>query len=91
MKFTKGHKKRGGRTKGTPNKKTVELNLLTRYQPFVDSQEYQDNVRARILRGKAPHMESYLAQRIHGRAVDTVDDVDAQAKPIRVTIQVVRG
>ena len=90
-KFQKGHKKLGGRKKGTPHKKTVELNMLTRLAPFIDGDEYTSNVKQRILRGRAPHMETYLAQRLHGKPIEKVELAGNDAKPIKVVIQVVRG
>jgi len=86
--FKKGQ---GGRPKGALNKKTIERNLLTRAAELVDGAEYFDNVKQRILRGRAPHMETYFAQRLHGRAVDSSDDQGASSKPIKVVIEVVRG
>ena len=88
---SKPGERRGGRKKGTPHKKTVELNMLTRLAPFIDGAEYTSNVKARILRGKAPHMEAYLAQRLHGKPVEKVEMSGPDAKPIKVVIQVVRG
>lgn len=90
-KFQPGHKLAKGRPKGSPNKKTVEKNLLTRMQPWIDGDEYTANVKGRILRGRAPHMETYFAQRIHGKAVEKVELSGNDAKPIRVVIQVVRA
>ena len=88
--FKKGDT-RAGRPKGRRNNKTLELNLLTRMQPWIDGDEYTANVKGRILRGRAPHMESYFAQRFHGKAVEQVELTGNAAKPIKVVIEVVRG
>ena len=90
-KFKPGHKKLGGRKKGTPHKKTVEKNLLTRMQPWIDGDEYTKNVQTRILRGRAPHAESYFLQRLHGKPVEQVELTGNTQKPIKVVIEVVRG
>ncbi len=87
--FQKGHRKLGGRKKGTPNRRTVELNLLTRMAPFMDGPGYARDLQRRISRGKAPHMESYLAQRLHGRPPDSLKLTGPNQKPLQITIRVV--
>lgn len=82
--------KRAGRPKGTPNKKTVELNFLTRMAPFIDGDEYARSLVQRILRGKAPHSENYLYNRLHGRPADVVEDAVQERRPIKIVIEVVK-
>ena len=74
-----------------PNKKTVELNLLTRMAPFIDGDEYATSLKQRVLRGKAPHAETYLFNRLHGRPVDVAEGAAETRQPIKVVIEVVRG
>lgn len=88
--FKKGDK-RAGRPKGRRNNKTVEKTLLMRMQPWIDGDEYTANVQTRILRGRAPHAESYFLQRLHGKPVEQVELSGSTAKPIKVVIEVVRG
>jgi len=83
--------KNSGRKKGTPNKKTVELNFLTRMAPFIDGEAYTEALKARVLRGKAPHAETYLYNRLHGRPADATEDGQEPPRPIKVVIEVVRG
>ena len=53
--FEKGHKKQGGRKKGTPNKVTLEVkNLL---QSILEDPEYQASLRERMIAGRAPQLE----------------------------------
>lgn len=89
--FQPGHKLAKGRPKGSKNRSTIERNLLTRAADWIDGQDYFDNVKKRVERGRAPHMETYFAQRLHGKAVEKVELSGNDKKPIRVTIQVVRG
>jgi hypothetical protein len=86
--FKKGQ---GGRPKGAKNKATVERELLARAAAFVDGDEYFENVRQRILRGRAPHAESYLLRRLKGDSTQHVEMSGPNKKPIKVVIQVVRG
>lgn len=89
--FKPGNRFGKGRPKGSPNKKTVELNLLTRMAPFIDGSEYAANLQGRVLRGKAPHAETYLFNRLHGRPADSDGDAQDDRRPIKVVIEVVRN
>ena len=64
MSFQPGHPKVGGRTKGTPNKATVEARDLARdlLRP-----KYQERLRQRLLAGEAGGMEALLWQYAFGR------------------------
>ena len=53
--FKKGHRKLGGRKKGTPNRITREVKEFLK--EFVNSSEYQANLKTRILSGKALPIE----------------------------------
>jgi hypothetical protein len=46
----------GGRRKGVPNQATPEIKAFTRH--FLQSKEYRQSSKRRILAGKAPHLET---------------------------------
>ena len=60
-----------GRAKGIPNKATREFKEF--WHSFLESAEYRDSLRLRLIRGKAPHIESYLAQLVIGKPKDTLE------------------
>jgi len=64
MAFQPGHKKVGGRTKGTPNKATVQARELAR---DLLGPRYLARLRQRLLAGEAGGMESLLWQYAFGR------------------------
>lgn len=65
MPFEKGHEKIGGRELGTPNRATAEFKEF--WQEFFESEEYRQNLKQRLLDGKADHMERYAAELLYGR------------------------
>ncbi|UVT20047.1 MAG: hypothetical protein H8K03_20085 [Nitrospira sp.] len=65
MPFEKGREKTGGRQMGTPNQATVEFKEF--WQQFFESEEYRENLKTRLLAGKADHMERYAAELLYGR------------------------
>jgi len=81
-----------GRPKGSRNKLTHERTLLQLAEKRFNSREYwEQSAWPRIVKGKAPHLEVYLLQRIYGRPVESVPDSGEPKKPIRVSIEVVRN
>ena len=72
------HLRRGGpgRPKGAKNKKTLERDAMQWAQQFFKSDEYLQNARQRIVRGRAAHLESYWLPRIHGKEPDPHATVD---------------
>ena len=58
MPFQSGHPKIGGRVTGTPNKTTVAAKQWA--QELLDDPEWRASARARILAGKATHLESHI-------------------------------
>lgn len=60
-----------GRPKGVPNRATREFKAFWRC--WMDSADYRENVKRRILLGRAPHLESYIAQMVYGRPKDVVE------------------
>jgi hypothetical protein len=66
MAFQHGHKKIGGRVKGTPNKATVAARELAR---DLLGPKYQERLRQRLLAGQAGSMEALLWQYAFGRPV----------------------
>src|SRR2546425_10639788 len=69
MAFQPGHKKVGGRTKGTPNKATVQARELAR---DLLGPKYQERLRQRLLAGEAGSMETLLWQYAFGRPLTEV-------------------
>jgi len=66
MAFQPGHKKIGGRTKGTPNKATVLARELAR---DLLGPKYLERLRQRLVAGEAGGMEGLLWQYAFGRPV----------------------
>jgi hypothetical protein len=68
--FQKGHKKVGGRRKGTPNKVPQEVkNLL---QSVLEDPEYQSSLRERMIAGRAPQLEALAFHYAVGKPRETV-------------------
>ena len=65
MPFEVGHEKQGGRQLGTPNRATTEFKEF--WQQFFESYEYRENLKARLLAGKADHMERYTTELLYGK------------------------
>ena len=70
---TSGLKRGGspGRPKGRLDDKTLEIKAYAR--EFLASPAYVKSVEERILEGKAPHMELFLAQHAYGKPKDVVE------------------
>ncbi len=60
-----------GRPKGAQNKATREFKEWA--QKFYKSPAYRRSVEQRILRGKSPQMETYLAQLLYGKPKEQVE------------------
>ena len=60
MGFAKGHKKVGGRLRGTPNQLTGEAREVAR--GLLGNAEYQQRLQKRLIRGEAPKLEILLWQ-----------------------------
>lgn len=58
-----------GRTKGLPNKATREMKEFLKW---LDSPEYRENAKKRILRGQAPHLETLWHYYHKGKPKDTM-------------------
>jgi hypothetical protein len=71
MPFEMGREKSGGRQLGTPNRATAEFKEF--WQAFFESEEYRMSLKARVLAGKADHMEKYAAELLHGRPRQELD------------------
>jgi hypothetical protein len=68
--FRPGHPKLGGRTKGTPNRVSVEMKEFLK--SVIEDPEYQEALRARMIAGKAAHMEQLAAYYTLGKPGETV-------------------
>jgi hypothetical protein len=72
MPFQKGHKKMGGRTKGTPNKVTVEFREFAK--ELIRDKDYRDGLMKRARAGKlAPPVEVSLLHYGAGKPTETVE------------------
>jgi hypothetical protein len=72
-----------GRPKGTPNKATQEIRESSR-RLLVDP-AYVDQLKRRIIAGKAPHMETLLHHYAYGKPPDHLDvSGSALASPVFV-------
>lgn len=69
--FRPGHRKVGGRRKGTPNKATPEIREAARQ--LVEDPAYRVALRRRLIAGKASHMETLLFHYAYGRPADRVE------------------
>ena len=58
MSFQPGHKKQGGRKRGTPNRLTGEARDVARR--LLGDEEYQRGLQQRLIRGEAPRIELHL-------------------------------
>lgn len=63
-----------GRPKGRPNKATFEIKEFAR--AFLESDEYQESLKRRILAGGASHMETILHHYAYGKPVDRIAPVN---------------
>lgn len=68
--FKKGHKKMGGRKKGTPNRATQEIRAF--FTELMHSPEYQASLKARILAGKAVPIEQLGFYYVAGKPTDNL-------------------
>ena len=68
--FPPGHKKLGGRKKGTPNRVSAEMRAFLK--SVIESPEYQDALRARMIAGRAAHMEQLAAYYTLGKPQEQV-------------------
>ena len=60
-----------GRPPGATN--LVNREFKDCWHLFLTSQEYRDSAKKRILEGSAPHLESYLLNRIYGRPKEMLE------------------
>ena len=97
MGFEVGREKTGGRKAGVPNRATAQFKTF--WQTFLESAEYRENLKQRVLSGSAPHMEKYLAELLHGRPRQEADGSEgiqvvilpAQAQPKPVMLEHATG
>jgi hypothetical protein len=64
--------KRGGpgRKPGVPNKATQDVKTFC--QEFMGSEEYRENAKRRVLRGRAPHLETLMMHYAYGKPKETI-------------------
>lgn len=72
-----------GRPKGSKNKLTKEIEL------FFESKVYADAAKARMVQGKAPHLETYWLNQIIGKPVERHELTGDEGGPVRVEFVIV--
>ena len=85
MPFKKGE---GGRPRGAANKATREFKEF--WRDFLDSEAYRQNCQQRITDGKAPHVEAYLLNKIHGRPTEHIKHEGEVTMPAQVIFELHR-
>lgn len=70
----------GGRRKGVPNKATQENKELTRH--FLQSEEYRQSIKRRILAGKAPQLEILFHHYAFGKPTIGLEPSGAAGGPV---------
>ena len=69
--WKKGEAPKGGRPKGSRNKRTLEG--IAFFADVLKSKEWQQSARARIVAGTAPHLEKYGVEICFGKPKDRVE------------------
>lgn len=71
--FVKGKARpqNAGRRAGTPNKLTVEIKEF--FREFMNSEEYRENLKKRLLDGRAPRIEQLGLYWLGGKPKEAVD------------------
>ena len=69
-----------GRPLGASN--TITRELKTFWHRFFTSEEYREKAKQRILAGTAPHLESYLFNRIYGKPKEYIELSVGQAEDL---------
>jgi hypothetical protein len=89
MPFESGHKKRGGRKAGTPNRLTGEAREIARL--LLGHAQYQRSLQKRLIRGEAARIELHLWELAFGRSRgepdQAPDGADASAGLVRLLAQ----
>jgi hypothetical protein len=69
-----------GRPKGSKNRLKWEISEVAR--SFVESRAYLESLEARLIAGKAPHMEQLLFYYAYGKPVDRIELVGPMVKEV---------
>ena len=81
----KGKPKTGGRTKGTPNKATLEIRELA--QAILTRPAYQTNLRRLADRGKLPpHLETLLYHYAWGKPKEIMEHTGKDGGPLSIQV-----
>jgi hypothetical protein len=71
MGFQKGKPKTGGRLPGQPNKVSLEIKAHAR--AVIEDPDYQEKLKARLLKGSSPQLEVLLHYYAYGRPRQEID------------------
>ena len=82
-------KKARGRPKGSKNKYSTEY--WAQVQAFYSSEKYRTSAEFRVIQGKAPHLEGYHLQMLHGKPVEHHEHSGPDGKPVEVIHKHVLG
>jgi hypothetical protein len=83
--FEPGHKKIAGRTKGTPNKASMDIKALA--TSIFDDPAYRRALRDRIIRGKAIEIEKLFFHYVVGKPAETIKHEDGDT-PLSFTLTI---
>ena len=72
-----------GRPKGSKSRLTKEITQ------FFESKEYATSAKRRMTDGKAPHLEAYWLNKLHGKPVEQHEVTGADGGPVRVEFVIV--
>jgi len=73
-----------GRPKGVPNRATTEMKEFALW--FLTDETHRSNLRARILAGKADHIETLLWLYVYGRPKETIKLEGEQRRPFLIVL-----
>lgn len=82
MPFKKGE---GGRPPGAKNKSTREM--VEWWREFTSSPKYLASASRRITDGKAPHLETFWVNKIHGKPTEHIEHSGALTHQMQVVFE----
>jgi hypothetical protein len=74
--------RRGGTR--SPGRRPIDREAREWERRFLESEEYRESARRRVLAGKAPHLERLRHEHVYGKATDRVELSGAEHSPVRI-------